>query len=422
MTAKKKVVGNTGKGMDDGEVNELTQVPELVPVPVAVDKSLEIAISSDEKLVPSGDEYSTGTVYQLPLSDIQPDLANPRSRGLTDIDGLADSIRAVGVCLPILVRVVAGKFTIVAGERRFHAAKAAGLELIPAMIIHGSPALVSLIENLQRLDLTGIQEAECLSRLQATDPEIYTSEQIGKLIGKSKNTVNDVLSLVKLPGSILDKYRDNSGCNNLLLLLARREYEKELKASTGKVDKKSLEYLAGLMEYIDHLLNTNTTASQLRHQRTNDRKTALKSKESSVPLPGDVPVGKDNSVPGIDNLSSVPGDTDGDNWPDAPDLPGTVVDSADPDGEAAVDVPACGEFNEELNAEAVKKLVIVVSDSEIVTDVVKAAHQAIIVRVEGLPDLASKRLAFEQMMTNSDRLLVFDMLKELLALFDSTAV
>ncbi|MFZ4856067.1 MAG: ParB/RepB/Spo0J family partition protein [Desulfuromonadaceae bacterium] len=415
MTAKKKVVGNTGKGMNDGEVNELTQVPELVPVPVALDKSLE-------KLGPSGDEYSTGTVYQLALADIQPDLDNPRSRGLTDIDGLAASIRAVGVCLPILVRVVAGKFTIVAGERRFHAAKAAGLELIPAMIIHESPALVSLIENLQRLDLTGIQEAECLSRLQATDPEIYTSEQIGKLIGKSKNTVNDALSLVKLPGSILDKYRDNSGCNNLLLLLARREYEKELKASTGKVDKKSLEYIAGLMEYIDHLLNTNTTASQLRHQRTNDRKASTKTKVTPVPFLGSGPAGDKNSVPGIDDLPSVPGDTDGDNWPDAPDLPGIAGDSADPDGEADVDVPVCGEFNEELNTETVKKLGVVASASEIVTDVVKAAHQAIIVRVEGLPDLASKRLAFEQMMTNADRSLVSEMLKELSALFDSTAV
>ncbi|MBK5276696.1 MAG: ParB/RepB/Spo0J family partition protein [Desulfuromonadales bacterium] len=115
--------------------------------------------------------YEKGKLYQLPLSSVQPDPEQPRK--FFDEQALAElsaSIAGHGVLQPILVRQGAdgdGVFIIVSGERRYQAARNAGLATIPAIITDGEPAEISIIENLLRENLTAIEEAEAIERLRA---------------------------------------------------------------------------------------------------------------------------------------------------------------------------------------------------------------------------------------------------------------
>jgi len=126
------------------------------------------------------------------------------------LEDLADSIRAQGVVQPIVVRPVdGGDFEIIAGERRWRAARLAGLESVPAVVRNDDPLEVALIENLQRADLTPLEEAEGLGRL--IDQFGYTHEALAELLGKSRPYVSNTLALRRLPEEIKAEYRRRPG-------------------------------------------------------------------------------------------------------------------------------------------------------------------------------------------------------------------
>ncbi len=148
----------------------------------------------------------SGSVF-LPISQVEPGLNQPRKRfdeqALAD---LADSIREHGIIQPLTVRRLnSGYYQIIAGERRWRAAKQAGLAEVPAVILEADDKKVmelGLIENLQREDLNPMEEAEGYLLL-LTDYGM-TQEEVARRMGKSRPAVANALRLTALPPAVRD--------------------------------------------------------------------------------------------------------------------------------------------------------------------------------------------------------------------------
>ena len=138
---------------------------------------------------------------------ITPDPDQPRKYfDQSALEELSQSIQQKGVLQPVIIRRTDnGEIILVAGERRLKAAQMAGLTQIPAIITKGNPLEISIIENLQRENLTPIEEAEALSRMIAEHD--YTQEKLAFVIGKAKSTISEALSLNRLPAEIKDEVR-----------------------------------------------------------------------------------------------------------------------------------------------------------------------------------------------------------------------
>ncbi len=142
----------------------------------------------------------------LPIASIVRNPDQPRkSFDETQLSELSDSIKQNGVLQPILVRKKGDKYEIVAGERRYQASKLAGLKEIPAIIRDIDDAEVfqlALIENLQRSDLTPIEEARGYRQL--LDTKGLTQEGLAKILSKSRSAIANTLRLMDLPQEVQD--------------------------------------------------------------------------------------------------------------------------------------------------------------------------------------------------------------------------
>ncbi len=140
----------------------------------------------------------------LPISKIKINKDQPRKSFDPDLlDELADSIKQNGVLQPILVRKKGQNYEIVAGERRYQAAKIAGLKEIPVNIKEISDEDVfklALIENLQRSDLNPIEEAQGYQKLIKDND--FTQEELGKVLSKSRSAIANTLRLLDLPKEV----------------------------------------------------------------------------------------------------------------------------------------------------------------------------------------------------------------------------
>ncbi len=143
----------------------------------------------------------------VPIEFLQPGGIQPRKHFDTEtIDALVESVREKGILQPLLVRRHSDQtnaYEIVAGERRWRAAQRAGLREIPVVIkeLDDSEALeIALIENVQREDLTAIEEAEGYKRLM--DEFDHTQEALARTIGKSRSYIANLLRLLSLPDSV----------------------------------------------------------------------------------------------------------------------------------------------------------------------------------------------------------------------------
>lgn len=161
-------------------------------------RGLEVLIPTEEK------DEADAEFLHVSVDRITPNPDQPRSRFDDDSLGeLAASITEVGVLQPVVVTQVDDGFVLITGERRWRAAKAAGLSTIPAVVrgTQGDSTLVeALVENVQRLDLTPLEEAHAYRQLL----ENYgmTQEQVADRVGKSRPAVSNTLRLLKLPGPI----------------------------------------------------------------------------------------------------------------------------------------------------------------------------------------------------------------------------
>lgn len=146
----------------------------------------------------------SGSVY-LPIAKVEPGLNQPRKQFDEDaLNDLADSIREHGIIQPLTVRhLSSGYYQIIAGERRWRAAKLAGLSEVPAVIIEADDRKVmelGLIENLQREDLNPMEEAE--GYLVLKEDFGMTQEEIAQRMGKSRPAIANALRLISLPARL----------------------------------------------------------------------------------------------------------------------------------------------------------------------------------------------------------------------------
>ena len=186
----------------------------------------------DAHYVESLTAYSSASIGRmLPLDKVQPNPEQPR-KTLGDLRELTESIREKGVLEPLLVRFNAKEnvYFIISGERRFHAARAAGLKEVPCIekVADDAESLeIALIENLQRKDLTPFEEAEGLARLaQQFD---YTHEEIAKKIGRSRVGVTETLTLCAITPPARKKCLERGIVSkSLLLQVARQPNEKKM--------------------------------------------------------------------------------------------------------------------------------------------------------------------------------------------------
>ncbi len=153
------------------------------------------------------DKNNEGELRQLVLGDIKPGKYQPRTHmDQAALQELADSIKARGIVQPILVRELsAGKFEIVAGERRWRAAQLAGLANVPALVreIADDAALgIGLIENIQREDLNAMEEAAGIQRL--IEEFKLTHDEAAKAVGRSRSAVSNLLRLLELAKPVQD--------------------------------------------------------------------------------------------------------------------------------------------------------------------------------------------------------------------------
>jgi len=167
-------------------------------------------------------------ISDLPIEQIKPSKFQPRSNfDQKRLDDLVNSIKEKGIVQPILVRKAADGYEIIAGERRWRAAKTAGLESITAIVkdVDDIDLLeLSLIENIQREDLNPIEEAAAYQRF--IDEFSYTQEEVSKVLGKERSTIANTLRLLSLPKTVQDYIVANSitaGHGRALLSLSNQK-------------------------------------------------------------------------------------------------------------------------------------------------------------------------------------------------------
>jgi ParB family chromosome partitioning protein len=189
----------------------------------------------DAHYVESLTSFSGAAVGRMiPLDKIRPNPDQPR-KTLGELRDLTASIKEKGVLEPLLVRFVPRDDTyyIISGERRYHAATAAGLLEVPCIekiADDGETLEIALIENLQRKDLTPFEEADGLQRL--AEQFSYTHEDIARRISKARSSVTETLSLRNIPDSLRRRCLDRGITSRSLLLQIARQPDPKKMAET----------------------------------------------------------------------------------------------------------------------------------------------------------------------------------------------
>ena len=207
MSAKK--MSRLGRGLSSllGE-----EVPANIPTPPKVKAHAAAAAAA------SGQDKPTGPVVQeLDISQLKAGKYQPRTLMEQEkLQELSESIRQQGVISPIIVRpTAAGRYEIIAGERRYRASKLAGRKTVPAIVreVDDKSALaMALIENMQREDLNAVEEAMGVSRL--IEEFGYTHEQAAEAIGRSRSATTNLLRLLNLTEAVKQMLADGHTVGN----------------------------------------------------------------------------------------------------------------------------------------------------------------------------------------------------------------
>jgi len=170
----------------------------------ALGKGLSALMGAGKLATPEPAAEKGETIRQVSRSAIVPSPLQPRKNFRPEeLAEMVDSIKERGIIQPLIVRLVNGKYELIAGERRWRAAGAAGLEKLPVIVREASNRDVlelALIENLQRADLSPIEEAEAYARLMKEFT--LTQEQVAQQVGKGRVAVANAVRLLTLPGQI----------------------------------------------------------------------------------------------------------------------------------------------------------------------------------------------------------------------------
>ena len=178
----------------------------------------------------------------LPIDKLDPNPDQPRTE-IGDLTELTASINEKGVLEPLLVKPMSGgRWMIIAGERRWRAATAAGLDEVPCIemdVDESAVAEIALIENMQRKDLTPWEEADGLKAL--SERFGYTHEEVARKVGKSRSTVTEALSIAALPDSIREICRAcEITSKSLLLQIVRQPDDESMQAMAEQIAAEGL--------------------------------------------------------------------------------------------------------------------------------------------------------------------------------------
>ncbi len=188
-----------------------------------------------------GGDKNEGAPVEIALGLIDPNVNQPRKTfDETAMNELANSIRMHGVISPIILVKNGERYMIIAGERRYRAAKKAGLFTIPALVRDYTPQQVkeiSLIENLQREDLNPIETANAIKQLM--DEYKYTQEEVADRIGKSRPAIANTLRLLTLSQPVIDLVAEGRlSPGHARCLVVVPDAEAQLKLATAALDNK----------------------------------------------------------------------------------------------------------------------------------------------------------------------------------------
>jgi ParB family transcriptional regulator, chromosome partitioning protein len=205
-------------------------------------------------------QTGSGSV-EIALSDIHPNPYQPRQVfDEIKLQELANSIQEHGVFTPILVRKSVSGYQIIAGERRFRASKLAKIEKIPAIVLEFDDTQmmeISLIENIQREDLSVIEEAKAYQLMM--ERLNYTQDQVAQKVGKSRPHISNTLRLLTLPQSVLD------------LLASQKISMGQVKPLINHEDKVLVERLA--QEIVDKNLSSRDVERLMKEKKQKTIKT-----------------------------------------------------------------------------------------------------------------------------------------------------
>jgi ParB family transcriptional regulator, chromosome partitioning protein len=186
-------------------------------------------------LIPTGTvAEQAGGLAEIPTAEIRPNPQQPREHFDEEaLAALADSIREVGILQPVLVRAGEdGGYELIAGERRWRAARRVGLQTIPAMVRVADDAAMlqhAIVENIQREELNPLEEAAAYQQL--IEDFALTHDDVATRVGKSRATITNTLRLLQLPPSIQRCLKDGSirmGHARALLGTPDRGFQEEL--------------------------------------------------------------------------------------------------------------------------------------------------------------------------------------------------
>ncbi len=165
-------------------------------------------------LIPTGTvAEQAGGLADIPTAEIRPNPQQPREHFDEEaLASLADSIREVGILQPVLVRAAEdGGFELIAGERRWRAARRVGLQTVPAMVRVADDAAMlqhAIVENIQREELNPLEEAAAYQQL--IEDFSLTHDDVATRVGKSRTTITNTLRLLQLPPSIQRSLKDGT--------------------------------------------------------------------------------------------------------------------------------------------------------------------------------------------------------------------
>ena len=196
----------------------------------------------------------SGIIY-LRTDEISPNPVQPRTVFEDEaLRELSESIRSYGILNPLTVRRRAGRYDLVAGERRLRAAKIAGLREVPCMLIDVNmedAGLIALVENLQRRDLNFLEEANGIRQLIRMFG--MNQEEAARRLGKSQSAVANKLRLLKLPEDVLETLRDRGLSERHGRALLRLNDAESQRAALRKIIEKDMT-VAAAESYVDELL------------------------------------------------------------------------------------------------------------------------------------------------------------------------
>jgi len=226
----------------------------------------------------------------LPLNKVRPARQQPRQEiDEKELEELALSIKEKGFIQPIVVRLIKeGDYEVVAGERRYYAAKSLGLKEIPTLVKDlddKNAFIIAIVENLQRKDLNPLEEAQAFKKL--IDEFHFSLDDIGKFVSKDKTTVVNTLRLLKLPESIkralregiisrsqartilsVEKYQEQEKLFHQILKggLSVRDIEKKARAASRK--KKTIDpFILQVEDQLQKVLGTKVKISNKKNNR-----------------------------------------------------------------------------------------------------------------------------------------------------------